>query len=134
MTEHVRSLEPHMDFVIADATDYVRGDVGYDGITGVMKLAHACESLGLDIEFHGTGPAVRQCMASVRNTNYYEMGLLHPKAPASACPDLYLGYQDSLDAIDAHGHVPVPQGPGLGAEINWEWVNQHHSGLVEYKA
>ena len=27
-TEHVRSLEPHIDFAIADATDYVRGDVG----------------------------------------------------------------------------------------------------------
>ena len=51
-TEHVRSLEPHIDFVVADATDYVRGDVGYDGITGVMKLAHAAESLGIDIEFH----------------------------------------------------------------------------------
>ncbi|MCB0144392.1 MAG: hypothetical protein KDE50_31185, partial [Caldilineaceae bacterium] len=75
MTEHVRSLEPHIDFVIADATDYVRGDVGYDGITGVIKLAHACEALGLDIEFHGPGPAQRQCMAAIRNTNYYEMGL-----------------------------------------------------------
>jgi len=26
---------------------------------------------------------VRQCMASVRNSNYYEMGLVHPKAPIS---------------------------------------------------
>ena len=82
-TEHVRSLEPHIDFVVTEATDFVRGDVGYDGITGVMKLAHACEGLGLDIEFHGPGPAQRQCMAAVRNTNYYEMGLVHPKAPAS---------------------------------------------------
>ena len=78
-TEHVRSLEPHVDFVVAEATDFVRGDVGYDGITGVMKVAHACEGLGLDIEFHGPGPAQRQCMAAVRNTNYYEMGLVHPK-------------------------------------------------------
>ncbi len=90
-TEHVRSLEPHIDFAIAEATDYVRGDVGYDGITGVMKLAHACEALGLDIEMHGPGPAQRQCMAAIRNTNYYEMGLLHPKAPASHPEHLYPG-------------------------------------------
>ncbi len=83
MTEHVRSLEPHVDFALAEATDFLRGDVGYDGITGVMKLAHAAESLGLDIEFHGPGPAQRQCMAAVRNTNYYEMGLVHPHAPQS---------------------------------------------------
>ncbi len=134
MTEHVRSLEPHIDFALAEATDFVRGDVGYDGITGAMKLAHACEALGLDIEFHGAGPAQRQCMAAVRNTNYYEMGLLHPKAPASSVNELYKdGYRDDLGAIDANGHVPVPQGPGLGVEINWEWVAKHRTGVVEYK-
>jgi L-alanine-DL-glutamate epimerase-like enolase superfamily enzyme len=133
MTEHVRTLEPHIDFALAEATDYVRADIGYDGITGVMKLAHACEALGLDVEFHGPGPAQRQCMAAVRNTNYYEMGLLHPKAPASSEFPLYRGdYRDTLDAIDEKGHVPVPQGPGLGVEIDWEWVKQRQTALVEY--
>ena len=133
MTEHVRTLEPHIDFVIADATDYVRGDVGYDGITGVIKLAHACEALGIDIEFHGPGPAQRQCMAAIRNTNYYEMGLLHPKAPGSNDVPLYKdGYRDTLDAVDDRGHVPVPQGPGLGVEIDWDWVHAHHTGVVTY--
>lgn len=133
MTEHVRTLEPHVDFALAEATDYLRGDVGYDGITGVMKLAHAAEGLGLDIEFHGPGPAQRQCMASVRNTNYYEMGLVHPKAPASHDERLYLGgYRDALDAIDADGCVPVPQGPGLGVEIDWEWVAHNRTGVVTY--
>ena len=133
MTEHVRTLEPHIDFAIADATDYVRGDVGYDGITGVIKLAHACEALGIDIEFHGPGPAQRQCMAAIRNTNYYEMGLLHPKAPGSNDVPLYKdGYRDTLDAVDDRGHVPVPQGPGLGVEIDWDWVHAHHTGVVTY--
>lgn len=133
-TEHVRSLEPHIDFAIAEATDYVRGDIGYDGITGVMKLAHACEALGIDIEFHGPGPAQRQCMAAIRNTNYYEMGLLHPKAPASHPAHLYAdGYSDQLDSIDSQGHVPIPQGPGLGVAINWDWVERNKTGFVEYK-
>ncbi len=133
-TEHVRSLEPHIDFVLADATDYVRGDVGYDGITGVIKLAHACEALGIDIEFHGPGPAQRQCMAAIRNTNYYEMGLLHPKAPASHDDKLFLDdYHDTLEAVDSRGHVPVPQGPGLGVGINWEWVDRNRIGLVVYE-
>ena len=131
-TEHVRSLEPHIDFALADATDYVRGDVGYDGITGVMKLAHACEALGIDIEFHGPGPAQRQCMAAIRNTNYYEMGLLHPKAPASHAANLYIDYQDDLEAIDPQGHVSIPQGPGLGVAINWEWVDRKRVAVVEY--
>ena len=131
-SEHVRSLEPHIDFALADATDYVRGDVGYDGITGVIKLAYACEALGIDLEFHGPGPAQRQCMAAIRNTNYYEMGLLHPKAPASHEPELYLDYRDDLDAIDANGHVPIPQGPGLGVAINWDWVERQRVSVVEW--
>ena len=131
-TEHVRSLEPHIDFVVADATDYVRGDVGYDGITGVMKLAHAAESLGIDIEFHGPSPAARQCMAAIRNTNYYEMGLVHPKVAASHAPDLYQDHHDSLAAIDRRGHVPVGQTPGLGAQIDWDWVAAHRTGIRTY--
>ena len=131
-TEHVRSLEPHIDFALADATDYIRGDIGYDGITGVMKLAHAAESLGMDIEFHGPHPAARQCMAAIRNTNYYEMGLVHPNAPASHPDELYLDHSDRLDSIDERGHVPVGQAPGLGAQINWEWVEAHRTDVQTY--
>lgn len=134
MTEHVRSLQPHIDFALAEATDYVRGDIGYDGITGVMKLAHACEALGLDIEFHGPGPAARHCMAAIRNTNYYEMGLVHPKAPCSSASPVYLdpAYADTLGAIDADGCVPVPQGHGLGVALNWDWIRRNLIDEVTY--
>ena len=73
--EHVRGLEAHVDFIEAGATDFVRGDPDYDGgITGVMKIAHAAEGFGLDVELHSAGPERRHIMASIRNTNYYEMG------------------------------------------------------------
>ena len=134
LTEHVRTLEPHVDFILADATDFVRGDVGYDGITGVMKLAHAAEGLGVDIEFHGPGPAQRQCMAAIRNTNYYEMGLVHPKVPSVNHFPVYTdGYSDTLHDIDEKGHVPVPLGPGLGVQYDWDYIAKHRTGLVEYK-
>jgi L-alanine-DL-glutamate epimerase-like enolase superfamily enzyme len=98
-----------------------------------MKLAHAAEGLGLDIEFHGPGPAQRQCMAAVRNTNYYEMGLIHPHASASHDSHLYTdGYRDTLDAIDSNGCVPVPQGAGLGVAIDWDWVERNRTSLVTY--
>jgi hypothetical protein len=72
-------------------------------------------------------------MAAIRNTNYYEMGLLHPNAPASHDIPLYQGdYRDTLDAVDANGHVPVPTGPGLGVPIDWNWVDAHRTGLVKY--
>ncbi len=133
MTEHVRTLEPHVDFALADATDYLRGDVGYDGITGVMKLAHATEGLGLDIEFHGAGPAQRHCMTSIRNTNYYEMGLVHPKCAGTFLP-VYLNYRDGLDAVDEKGCVFAPDGPGLGVELDWDYINVHKTGGLEFRA
>jgi L-alanine-DL-glutamate epimerase-like enolase superfamily enzyme len=131
-TEHVRSLQPHVDFVLADATDFVRGDIHYDGITGVMKLAHAAEGLGIDIEFHGPGPAQRHCMTSIRNTNYYEMGLVHPKAPSSHIP-VYEDYRDGLDAIDEKGCVHPPEGPGLGVELDWDFIMGNRVGGREYR-
>jgi L-alanine-DL-glutamate epimerase-like enolase superfamily enzyme len=43
------------------------------------------------------------------------------------------GYRDVLDAVDGNGHVPVPQGQGLGVEINWEWVGKHRTGMAQYQ-
>ena len=43
------------------------------------------------------------------------------------------GYRDGLEAIDAKGHVPVPRGPGLGVEIDWDWVSRNRTAVVEYK-
>jgi L-alanine-DL-glutamate epimerase-like enolase superfamily enzyme len=132
MGEHVRTLEPKVDMVLAEATDYMRVNPTYDmGITGAMKVAHAAEGFGLDVEIHAPGPAQRHVMASVRNANYYELGLVHPKAPASET-GVYTNYSDALDAIDEHGCVPVPDGPGLGVEIDWDWVNAHKSGQISY--
>jgi L-alanine-DL-glutamate epimerase-like enolase superfamily enzyme len=51
--EHVRGLEGHVDMIVGGGTDFVRGDPDYDGgVTGVMKIAHAAEGFGLDIELH----------------------------------------------------------------------------------
>jgi len=126
MTEHVRTLEPHIDFALADATDFLRGDPNYDGITGVIKLAHAAESLGLDVEMHGPGPAQRHLMTAIRNTNYYEMGLVHPKCPGTPRP-YFRNYRDGLDAIDKDGCVYAPDGPGLGVDLDWDYIRAHRT-------
>jgi L-alanine-DL-glutamate epimerase-like enolase superfamily enzyme len=30
--------------------------------------------------------------------------------------------------VDAHGHVDVPQGPGLGVTFDWDFINAHKTG------
>lgn len=134
--EHVRGLELHVDQIVAQGTDFVRADADYDmGITGVMKLAHAAEGFGLDCEIHAPGPAHRHCMASIRNTNYYELGLVGPDLDRrSDHLRVYAdGYSDDLESVDERGCVPVPTGPGLGVTIDWDWVTAHETGRVVYE-
>jgi len=131
-TEHVRSLQPHADFALADATDFLRADPNFEGITGVMKIAHVAEGLGMDVELHGAGPVQRHCMAAIRNTNYYEMALVHPRGPECYLP-VYLDYHDGLDAIDANGCVYPPDGPGIGVALDWDLIERNRVGRREYR-
>ncbi len=126
--EHVRGLESHVDFIEAEATDFVRADPDYDGgITGTMKIAHAAEGFGLDVELHVAGPDRRHLMASMRNTNYYEMGLLHPKLPLINTPEFKCDYRDAMDAIDENGCVDIPEAPGLGVQYDWDFIKAHET-------
>jgi len=134
MTEFHRMLEPHVDFALAEGTDFLRADPDFDGgITGVMKIAHAGEGLGLDVEVHASGPARRHCMAAMRNSNYYEMALVHPNAGPYNPPVYKDGYSDNLDSIDKDGCVAVPEGPGLGVEYDWDFIMKRRTGGVVYK-
>jgi len=130
-TEHVRGLESHTDFVANEATDFVRADPEYDaGITGAMKIACVAEGFGLDVELHATGPAHRHCIAATRNANYYEMSIVHPECDHTQ-PPVYDGdYEEGLDAIDDDGTVPVPDGPGLGVEYDWDFIYDNCTGSV----
>ena len=125
-TEHIFGLEGHVDFIVNGGTDFVRAGVYEDGgITGAMKIAHAAEGFGLDVEFHGGGLAHRHCIAAVRNANFYELGLLNTKIKSSKPPVYPPEFTDELNGVDANGHVAVPQGPGLGVEMDWDYIEAH---------
>jgi L-alanine-DL-glutamate epimerase-like enolase superfamily enzyme len=131
--EMVRGIEPKVDYIVAEGTDFVRADVKLDGgITGVMRIARIAEGFGLDTEIHGCGPAERHCMAAMRNSNYYEMALVHPTGAFTGAP-IYKDFKDGLDAIDREGCVSVPEGPGLGVEHDWEFINKNRVGGIQFK-
>jgi len=66
-------------------------------------------------------------MTSVRNTNYYEMGLVHLKC-AGTVTQVHTDYRDGLDAIDENGCVYAPEGPGLGVTLDWDYIRAHEVG------
>ena len=132
--EHVFGLEHHVDFIVNGGTDFVRAGCYEDGgITGVMKVAHAAEGFGLDVEVHGGGLAHRHIIASLRNTNYYEMALVHPLIKKTKAPILSPENTDELENIDKNGCVAIPQGPGLGVEFDWDWIKSHTVDTAIFK-
>ncbi|BDC47797.1 mandelate racemase [Bryobacterales bacterium F-183] len=129
-TEHVRGVEPKADFLIAEATDFLRADPEYDmGITGCMKIAHIAEGFGIDCEIHASGPAQRHCMSAMRNSNFYEVALVGPGTPNAVPPVYKCGYTDMLEGVGKDGCFPVPEGPGLGVEYDWQYIAAHRTGL-----
>jgi L-alanine-DL-glutamate epimerase-like enolase superfamily enzyme len=128
--EHLRGLEAKADMIHAGAADYVRAGAGEDGgITGVMKIATLAEAHGLDVELHGGGLAHRHCLAAIENTHYYELGGVHPKVRHTKAP-IYADrrWLDELDSVDRQGCVDVPLGPGLGVDLDWDFIRAHQIG------
>ncbi len=129
--EKVQTVEQRMDFILQKATDFIRGDVGLHGLTGTLKLAHAAESVGIDIEPHTSGPEELHFLASVKNANYYEVVWVHPNVP-DFNPPIYKNMNVTrLDCINDKGMVQVPDGPGLGVEYDWEYISKHSTGKIE---
>jgi L-alanine-DL-glutamate epimerase-like enolase superfamily enzyme len=126
VSEHVRGLEQKASFLINGGCDMIHADPEYDmGITGVMKIAHFCEGLGLDLQIHACGPAHRACNSAITNTHMYEMALMCPGMPNVIAPVYTCGYSDQPEDLGKDGCVPVPQGPGLGVSYDWDFIEAH---------
>lgn len=124
--EHVRGLEAKAAFLLAGGGDIIHADPEYDmGITGAMKIAHLCQSFGLDVQYHACGPAHRAVMAATPNTHFYEMALIGPDMPNVVPPVYRCGYADSPEALGADGCVTVPDAPGLGVDYDWDFIERH---------
>jgi L-alanine-DL-glutamate epimerase-like enolase superfamily enzyme len=108
----------------ADALDMVRADVSWKGgITGTLKVCHLAEAHGINCELHTTtmGPmdvANLHVACAVRNSEYFE--LFVPE------DTFQLPMKQSLrDLMDADGNIHVPEGPGLGIDIDWDVVDDN---------
>ena len=124
-TEHVRTGPfGRADHLADEALDLVRADAHLDGgITSVMKIAHLTESFGLDVELHVGGPAHLHCMSAIRNTNYFEHGLLHPQVEWMSAQ----GFEANPEQLNPDGTVTIPDGPGLGVSIDWDFVEANQT-------
>ena len=109
------------EWIVRGAADMSRagvGDVG--GLTPLMKIVHLCESFGVTLEMHspGAGNLHALCAMSIPG-EYYERGLLHPFVDYEK-PQPWLNAIE--DPLDSEGYVHVSQLPGLGQDINFDYI------------
>jgi L-alanine-DL-glutamate epimerase-like enolase superfamily enzyme len=96
------------------------GDVG--GLTPLMKTIHLCESFGMRCEIHGGGFANLAALCAMKNGEFYERGLLHPFVDYERPPEWL---HELADPMDEQGFVRASQRPGLGMNINFDYIEKN---------
>jgi L-alanine-DL-glutamate epimerase-like enolase superfamily enzyme len=116
---HVRA-----EWIKAGACDMVRsgvGDVG--GITGLIKCVHLAEAFGMHLEVHGGGVGNLHVLGAMVSPGlYYECGLLHPFIDHDEPPPWL---NRPVDPMDDEGSVHISPEPGLGYDVNWDYINSN---------
>ena len=87
-----------------------------------MKVIHLAEAFNVDCEVHGGGAGNLALLGAMHNGRWYERGLLHPFLDYDA-PPAYL--RRRIDPMDERGFIPMPTGPGLGEEIDFDYIEAH---------
>jgi L-alanine-DL-glutamate epimerase-like enolase superfamily enzyme len=103
-----------------------RIDVLRGGITGVRKMVAVCEAYGVKCEIHMSGFANLQILGATSEDvcEYYERGLLAPGVDYETPPP----YLEAIgDPIDGEGYVHLPQEPGMGYRIVWDYIREHRT-------
>ena len=93
-------------------------------VTGVKKLTGVCEAFGVKCEVHMSGFANLQILGSTSEDvcEYYERGL-HAPGDDYETPPPYLHALG--DPLNADGYVHLSQEPGMGYQINWDYIEEH---------
>ena len=120
-------LDQFAPWILAQATDYLRGDVAFKGgISTCMKAAHVAEAFAMNFEIHHGGNSLNNVAnlhmaAAIKNCEYFEVLL-----PAEA--NKYGLVQDIN--IDRDGLAHVPMGPGLGVEIDFDLIKRKTQSVL----
>lgn len=114
-------LEELLEQIDGRCYDLARGDVYMkNGVTGLMRAMRHSERAGMRLEVHTMATplldlANLHCNCAATNAGMAEV--IHP---------IYrFGLKGAPLDIDATGHLRAPTGPGLGAELDWDWIENH---------
>ena len=116
------AFHAYAPWIAMQATDYLRGDVAIKGgITGVLKGAHLAEAFHMNYEIHHGGNSLNNVanlhvMMAVPNCEFFEVLLPDNAQKYGLVEDI---------VVDEDGFVHAFDGPGLGAEIDFDLVKSN---------
>lgn len=120
-------IYPMAEFITAQATDMLRGDVAVKGgITPMMKIAHTAEVFRMKCEVHHGGNSLNNVAnlhitMAIPNCDYFEVLL----------PDHAQKYGLVQDIeVDKEGFVHAPEKPGLGYEIDFDLIKRKQTRVL----
>jgi len=113
------------NFLTGRTMTMARGDVLIKGgVTGLRKAMHACELFGYDLEIHTANTplldvANLHVACASRNTSMVEVH--HPI--------FRFGLKQHPFDVGPDGHVRLPTGPGLGVDLDHDWIENHTAAV-----
>jgi len=112
------------EWALQGASDIGRIDVNFGGITACKKAVDFYEAIGMPCEIHVGGFGNAQILGATTDETceYFERGLLKHGVEYDQTPPYLIA---PCDPMDDEGYVHLPQGPGLGFELNWDYINDN---------
>lgn len=110
------------EYVTTRAVDILRGDISFTGgVSQVMKTAHLAEAFGMGMEIHTNANshidrAHLHLTAAMSNSEFFEQLVPEHFFNFPVCEPI---------EIDAEGFAHVPDGPGIGAVVDWDYVKRY---------
>jgi L-alanine-DL-glutamate epimerase-like enolase superfamily enzyme len=115
------SLTGYAPWLVAGATDYLRGDVAIKGgISAIVKAAHLAEAFHMGFEIHHGGNSLNNVAnlhvaMAIKNCEFFEVIL--PDATQK------YGLVEEIE-VDGQGFVHAFNEPGLGAKIDFDLIER----------
>jgi len=121
------SFHSYAPWLTMQATDFLRGDVALKGgITPLVKIASLAEAFRMNLEIHHGGNSLNNVanlhvMLAIRNSELFEVLLPHEAQKYGLINDI---------EIDENGMIHAPEGPGLGAEIDFDLIKSKTTNVL----
>ena len=69
----------------------------------------------------------------MRNSNWYELSLVAPGIANPIPPVFGPDYSDALEDVGEDGCFPVPEGPGIGIDYDWDFIVANRTAHHEFR-